>query len=991
DTTGSMEFDTICYGCWARCGDNGLGYNGNNADLIDPADCTAADRYKPFPQNGRAFPFDYDSATMQSLITGNGGQPKPEGANDYIILEAEFYSDNNSSWDPAFRAAGQGYWAIQRDWEARAYSVDGYGYGGNSLTDPPHLSGLVRHHPYLTLNGGNPFGRDYTLADAQNNIAPSLEYDFIPTWSGVPTHVHFRAQVFNNTNQGFYWTIEDQNGTQVITVNGKSGGGDNGGNWNVRNNWTWVRDDTGAITLTQGLTHTLKIWAGSAGYAFDRIIITSRSDIDNSPGPDLRDLPATPGTAQRLAADPCNPIFGRSVSPFDCTYRVIFESINNLNDPLFTGHQPFQGIQQAVKNFITYLDPRYDQVGLVDFANDGWQRSQLECLTASMARTSDIGPGNQIANYPLSAATYGEYDELTCFDPGQAAPGTVPINYTNVLIGLEDAYPSSGNTDIADGIRRGLHMLGINTDNDDGGQHANDCAWDADGSTWRLPLLSGAWLNQPGIDTKADPVVSHCGRGQSVQPVMILFSDGPPTNSPPGDNDDCTHWGDSNPPPYVGFPIGNDRYECTMYYADIAADNGVPVCTIGIGVGPDVDLLQAIADRTNGQALFVPFTIANTYLAQQFVLYNCLRDFSISKTLLGSGTVEAGQIIVYSLTITNPIPPPPPYGWRLRGPSHALAISNIGSVTATVVDSWTPPEAVAGVDAPGCEVNLGGGVITCTQTNLVPGTPTRLPFTFTTSAVFTGTLTNTARISHTDVLHDYFPENNSSDPITVNVLYTPPSIFVNGGNQHMPGDTITINLVDHEPNTSYDVYIDDNLIATAATNASGSAVVPYTIPADISPAGLEPENAHIVASKRSNTEVATINLFIIVPELTLSKSAPATVAINELITYTLTVTNSGPATATYVVVTDTISTDAKYISGGTKVGEVVSWTIATLAAHNGVTHSTFFVTATQTITNRDYRVTAEGGYSATGTVSVVTIVSNSISDTGDIYLPIILK
>ncbi len=649
DTTGSMEYDTICYGCWARCGntdydDNNYNnhdagdYNGNNAGLIPPGECDETDRYKTYPENGRSFPYDYDGVGIQSLINDNGGEPRPEDSDNYIVMEAEFYTNNFSSWEPGYRSAGKGYWAIQRDWEARAYSVDGYGYGGNSLTDPQHLSGLVRHHPYLTTNGGNAFGKNYSIEDAQSNTAPVLEYDFIPTWNGTATYIHLRAQVYNDTNQGFYWAIAERQivdgelwpGPTVVPLQSKSGGGNNDGNRNARNNWTWIADNTGAVNLTAGKRYTLKVWAGSVGYAIDRIIITSRSDIDNSPGPDLRELPATEGSMQGIAADPCNPIYGRSVHEDDCTHMKLNpgDTLDNDENAIFGALEPIRGAQTAIRNFVARLTPNLDQAGFVDFAQDGWQRSQLECMRGSRARLADVGGDveDQVAGYPLDAATYGESDETTCFDPANAAGGTVPISYTNVFIAIEDAYPPSGNTDIADGLRRGLHMLGINTDDDDGQNHANDCAWDENNDNWRLPRRDGAWLNQPfNPDSSTNPIVSHCARGQAANGIIVLLTDGAPTNKDPGDvsnnsqiksyewndetqmgtdNGDCNDSA-SNPTPYEGFSDNDSKYRCIMYYADIAAANGILVYTIGLGVGADQDLMRAVAETTNGRAYFV--------------------------------------------------------------------------------------------------------------------------------------------------------------------------------------------------------------------------------------------------------------------------------------------------------------------------------------------------------------------------------------------------
>jgi uncharacterized repeat protein (TIGR01451 family) len=126
------------------------------------------------------------------------------------------------------------------------------------------------------------------------------------------------------------------------------------------------------------------------------------------------------------------------------------------------------------------------------------------------------------------------------------------------------------------------------------------------------------------------------------------------------------------------------------------------------------------------------------------------------------------------------------------------------------------------------------------------------------------------------------------------------------------------------------------------------------------------------------------------PALAISKTGPLTATAGGLVTYTLTITNSGTAGPTNLVITDAIPTGANYVIGGTKIGGVIRWIVPTLPL-SATTQVSFVVTATTTITNSDYRVSASGGYNATGNVPVVTIINTNAPSMQRIYLPVIFK
>ena len=137
------------------------------------------------------------------------------------------------------------------------------------------------------------------------------------------------------------------------------------------------------------------------------------------------------------------------------------------------------------------------------------------------------------------------------------------------------------------------------------------------------------------------------------------------------------------------------------------------------------------------------------------------------------------------------------------------------------------------------------------------------------------------------------------------------------------------------------------------------------------------------ASDADDTTV-TVNL----PGLSIVKSGLAQVEAGAPITYRLRVLNSGSAAASSLVITDALPSQADLVRashGGVRVGDVISWSISSLAPAGSLTR-TFTVTASETVTNADYAVSCAEGVRAVGSVAVVTEIEQHT-----VYLPVVLR
>jgi hypothetical protein len=528
DISGSMGYDPVCRGCWYK----------TNTDLTDiPPQGGTYPYYYDYPKNG-----DYRTIVSTTVTSNLCTTDPPESlfygspSRRYQVIEAELYSRNTSVIDTRFREAGRGYWVLQRNGSSAARF-------NNDSSEP---GTYVSQHPEMTYYPENqPYGRFYTLVDAQSGAAPRLEYQFSfksessPTW-GSQAQIWIRARrgdqgqdLQGNTNRGtIYWAL-DRGSTPLV--------------WPPQTN-TYVENLSGwrmvyltTINVEYGMVYTLKLYAGSSGYAIDRIFVTSNTSV---PSTVQTSRAATPGSARGQACDICNPIFGETVTPDMCAgYYPVYTTTNNLSSPIWAdANQPMRTSKEAIKNFVERLDPAFDQVAFIPFTsnNSSWTTisSELSCLQASRRQGID------------------------CYD------GTNPISYTLVLREIERVEPQSF-TCTACGMRLGLQALGFNTDNDP--NFDNSCDGSAD---------------------------SHCGRGGGANKVLVLITDGVPNHTPIGVTCDPLNAGGVT---YNNTYNGSSYYDCVLNYAEMAANKGITVYAIGLGFGVDGEFLAQVAALGNGQ------------------------------------------------------------------------------------------------------------------------------------------------------------------------------------------------------------------------------------------------------------------------------------------------------------------------------------------------------------------------------------------------------
>jgi uncharacterized membrane protein len=325
-------------------------------------------------------------------------------------------------------------------------------------------------------------------------------------------------------------------------------------------------------------------------------------------------------------------------------------------------------------------------------------------------------------------------------------------------------------------------------------------------------------------------------------------------------------------------------------------DNGGPTFTQALLTGsPGIDHGKDVGcPATDQRGVSRPQGSACDIGAFEFAL---TADLSAGKLRLGSGPVSAGQPVTYTITISNAGPTTP--------------------ITATVVDTWSPPSAVVAARAPNCTVDLVTGTAICQVVNLGLGS-TVVPaphLVLTTSGSFSGTLINVAQVSPNGGIIDLTPGNDTSPTVFVNVVAPPshgvslsPDDAKSGAAGQSVLYTLTITNTGNVADT-FDLTLSGNnwpsSLSTPSVNLGPAATTTFNVTVGV-PAnalGGNSDGASVMATSQgdgSKSDSALLTTTVAVAHgVALSSGYALSGAAGGSVTYTLPVTNTGNVADTF--------------------------------------------------------------------------------------------
>ncbi|HLX71756.1 MAG TPA: SdrD B-like domain-containing protein, partial [Verrucomicrobiae bacterium] len=343
--------------------------------------------------------------------------------------------------------------------------------------------------------------------------------------------------------------------------------------------------------------------------------------------------------------------------------------------------------------------------------------------------------------------------------------------------------------------------------------------------------------------------------------------------------------------------------------------------------------------------------------------------------------------------------------------TYTISVTNFGpSSASSVVVTDALPAGVTFVSASGNGVN-NSGVVNWSLGTLANGAVSNV--TVTVTAPTSGTLSNTASVTSPT------SDPNSTNNVTPSVTTTVTPVADIGLGKTGPASvlatsnlTYTISVTNFGPSAASNVVVTDTLpagvtfvsasgngvnnsgtmnwsLGTLANGAVSNLTVTVTAPtsgtlnntASVSSPTSDPNTTNNVTPPVSTTVIP-------VADLGLGKSAAASVLATSNLTYTISVTNFGPSSASSVVVTDTLPAGVTFVSAsgnGVNNSGTVNWSLGTLA-NGAVSNVTVTVTApTSGTLNNSASVTSPTS-DPNSTNNVTPPVSTTVTPVADVGL-----
>lgn len=712
DMTGSMQFDTICHGCyepyeyptghakegepipaWTDLKSGQSLYYGHDypkpeflhpvpVDHLPAKNLDASDAELHYAPNLEAVLGAPNNTNNGGLCFGRDGGNPPEAytsvggidTRKFIILEAELYSLNTSILAGPFRQPGRGYWAVQHANWRTIHKMMGHTWDPDSSYEveaTPILPGYgrgswVSHHPYISwaVDQVIPYGHDYTLAEVRNNPndVPSLEYDFFTTsdWNGVSgddTYIWIRSQKGNDfwtdTNANLYWAVYDYN--QLYNPAGADG------------------DATQVTPKGSGQIEPISETGGSGGAYYGgadgnrwqwRTLTGSGLNLDDNTRYTLKLWAGSPGyDIDQIVIGNRN----KEAEIPKVTSDEYIKDVKNNSGATYASAGPARHNPTSSAKFAPYASPGQAFRQACNRCNPiyGLEVDQVDCEAPFDNGYATVATDNFDLSNPANNPLFSGYQPIrgekeavkrliAKFDPEYHQVGIVGYS-----------------TGVPDAARVELRCLR---------SHSNACFQGAnpisytetldtveilppDGSTnMAAGMLKGLEMlgvnadNLPNFDNScnlANPATSHCSRGDAAKQVMILITDGVPNQTPP--NSTC--YALDLYQPNTGNTTEDRARDCVMHYAQMAANNNVTLYTIGLGSGADHDLLQAAANLPGSDGDYFP-TLSPAQLDEVFnaILLNYYLSqnwYTITSHFTPSSLpIQAGTLVTYTIQYT---------------------------------------------------------------------------------------------------------------------------------------------------------------------------------------------------------------------------------------------------------------------------------------------------------------------------------------------------